>query len=70
MTVTAVLDIGKTNVKLYAVGPDGVPLETLSTPNASLDGPPWRHHDLAGIEAWLLAALTDLASRHDIDAIE
>ena len=69
MTVTAVLDVGKTNVKLYAVGPDGAPLETLSTPNAILDGPPWRHHDLAGIEAWLLAALTDLASRHDIDAI-
>ena len=46
----AVVDFGKTNVKLYAVAPDGAPLETLSTPNAVLDGPPWRHHDLAGID--------------------
>lgn len=68
MTV-AVLDLGKTNAKLSAVSPEGAVLEQVSTPNRVLDGPPYRHHDFAGLEAWLLAALADLARRHPIEAI-
>ncbi len=68
MTV-AVLDIGKSNVKLNAATEAGAILETLSTPNPSRPGPPYRHHDLAALEAWLLEALAALARRHDIAAI-
>ncbi len=65
----AVLDIGKSNIKLNAATEPGAILETLTTPNHSLPGPPWRHHDLAGLEDWLLDALATLAHRHDITAI-
>lgn len=69
MTATAVLDIGKTNVKLYVVGADGAVLETYSTPNRTLEGPPYRHHDLARIEAWLIETLRGLADRREVEAI-
>lgn len=68
MTV-AVLDIGKTNVKLSAASDGGAILESLSTPNAVLPGPPYRHHDLAALEAWAIEALADLGRRHPITAI-
>ncbi len=69
MTAIAVLDIGKTNVKLSATDADGTVLETLSTPNAVRPGPPYRHHDVTALEHWTIAALADLARRHDIGAI-
>ncbi|KQT52659.1 carbohydrate kinase [Aureimonas sp. Leaf454] len=65
----AVLDIGKTNVKLFAASPDGLALEHVSAPNRTIAGPPYRHHDLAGLEDWLLEGLRDLGRRHDIAAI-
>ena len=68
MTV-AVLDVGKSNIKLNAVTEAGAILETLSTPNLSLPGPPYRHHDLAAQEAWLMNALAALARRYDISTI-
>ncbi len=71
MTAPAVvvLDIGKTNIKLSATTPDGAVVETLSTPNVELDGPPYRHHDIVGLEAWLLDGLSNLAARHAVSAI-
>ncbi|MGY5774670.1 FGGY-family carbohydrate kinase [Rhizobium sp. LEGMi135b] len=69
MSIVAVFDIGKTNVKLSAASDDGHVLETLSTPNIVKDGPPYRHHDLAELEAWLIDSLTALGKRHDIGAI-
>lgn len=69
MNAVAVLDIGKSNVKLSAFGADGLALETLSTPNVVHDGPPYRHHDLAGLENWLLDGLRALGERHAIDAV-
>ncbi|MCV3736117.1 FGGY family carbohydrate kinase [Rhizobium sp. TRM96647] len=63
----AVLDIGKTNIKLSAVTRDGVVAETLSVTNAVLSGPPWRHHDLAGTGDWVLDGLAALSRRHPID---
>lgn len=69
MSIVAVFDIGKTNVKLSAATDDGRVLETLSTPNIVKDGPPYRHHDLDGLEGWLIDSLTELGRRHDIGAI-
>jgi sugar (pentulose or hexulose) kinase len=62
----AVLDVGKSNVKLSACTADGDVVETLSTPNPVLPGPPWRHHDLQALNAWVLAGLADLARRHPL----
>lgn len=65
----AVLDIGKTNVKLSAVSPDGDIVETVSAPNTVLPGPPWRHHDLDGLSQWAFSTLADLCGRHPIAQI-
>jgi sugar (pentulose or hexulose) kinase len=69
MSAVAVLDIGKTNVKLSAADAAGNILETLSTPNPVLPGPPYRHHDVLGLEGWLTEALATLGRRHAIEAI-
>ncbi|GGD95463.1 carbohydrate kinase [Aureimonas endophytica] len=69
MGAIAVFDIGKTNVKLFAASPDGVLLEHGSAPNQVREGPPYRHHDLAGLEDWLLDGLADLGTRHEIEAV-
>jgi sugar (pentulose or hexulose) kinase len=60
----AVLDIGKSNVKLSACTADGKVAETLSTENPVLPGPPWRHHDLTALNLWVLEALSALSKRH------
>ncbi|MGF6159810.1 sugar (pentulose or hexulose) kinase [Ensifer sp. KUDG1] len=62
----AVLDVGKTNVKLNAVTSDGFVLETLSVANPVLPGPPWRHHDLESLGEWIFASLADLGRRHPL----
>ncbi len=62
----AVLDIGKTNVKLSVATSDGKILETLSHPNEVRPGPPWRHHELAGLGAWVMEGIATLARRHPI----
>ncbi len=69
MSAIAVLDIGKTNVKLSIADAAGKVRETLSTPNAALEPPPYRHHDLAALEAWLLDGLSALSRRHAVAAI-
>nr|MBA3516309.1 carbohydrate kinase [Hyphomicrobiales bacterium] len=68
MSGVAVLDVGKTNVKLSAASRDGAILETVSTANDTRPGPPYRHPDLAGLEEWLFGALAALARRHAIGA--
>ncbi|OJG00142.1 carbohydrate kinase [Pararhizobium antarcticum] len=65
----AVLDVGKTNVKLSAVCQDGTILETVSVANRVVDGPFWREHDLVGIGDWVMSSLTELCLRHDITAV-
>ncbi len=65
----AVLDIGKTNVKLSITDADGTVLDSLATPNTPRPAPPYAHHDLAALEHWTLAALTTLGRRHPITAI-
>ena len=65
--VTAVLDLGKTNLKLLAIA-EGRILDQRSTPNRSLPGPPYPHHDLAAAAAWHLASLREHCAAHRIGA--
>ena len=69
MTVVAVLDVGKTNVKLTAASRDGELLETVSLANGPVPGPPYLHADLERIEAWFLSELGAIARRRPIGAI-
>lgn len=69
MSTVAVLDVGKTNVKLTAASREGDLLETVTLANAPAAGPPYLHIDAARIEAWLFAELPGLARRHDVAAI-
>jgi L-fuculokinase len=68
MTV-AVLDIGKSNVKLVLLDESGGTIAVRSRPNVVRPGPPYPHFDTDGIEAWLIAALASLPRRDDIAAI-
>jgi sugar (pentulose or hexulose) kinase len=65
----AVLDVGKTNVKLALVDAGGHVTAALAHPNAVRPGPPWRHHDLAGTARWLVGALRELGRDHPIGAL-
>ena len=65
----AVLDIGKTNVKLSTVTATGNIIETLSVANPVLPGPPWRHHDLNALSEWVFSSLSALSKRHLLSTI-
>jgi sugar (pentulose or hexulose) kinase len=69
MGCVIVFDIGKTNVKLSAAAADGTVLEFLSAPNVVRQGPPYAHHDLEGMEWWMVDGLAELGRRHVVDAI-
>lgn len=62
----AVLDVGKSNVKLSAVTAAGHVVETLSTPNPVCPGPPWAHHDIAALNPWVMQGLAALSRRHPL----
>lgn len=64
----AVLDVGKTNVKL-ALFDQGRLLWEKSTPNRILPGPPYPHEDVDSAWAFLLAALSEAARAHKIGAL-
>ncbi len=68
MTI-AVLDIGKTNVKVVLLDEAGHTLAMRSRANVSLPGPPYPHFDAAGIEQWAIEALASLPDRVQIEAI-
>jgi sugar (pentulose or hexulose) kinase len=65
----AVLDIGKTNLKLLVASDDGWPLETHSIANAANTSGPYLACDLAGLEEWFLDALAEVSQRHAIGAV-
>jgi sugar (pentulose or hexulose) kinase len=65
----AVLDIGKTNVKLVVLDDAGRILAARSRPNETRAGPPYPHVDTEGIERWVLTALATLPGREAIGAI-
>jgi sugar (pentulose or hexulose) kinase len=66
LATIAVLDMGKSNIKLSAVTGAGAVVETISIPNPVLPGPPWRHHDLETIAEWVMASLAILCRGHPI----
>src|SRR6266567_2780493 len=65
----AVLDIGKTNLKLLVASDDGWPLEAHSTPNAANTSGLYPAYDLARLEEWFLDALAKVSQRHAIGAV-
>ncbi|MFM7445471.1 MAG: hypothetical protein ACKO2N_16445, partial [Tabrizicola sp.] len=62
----AVLDVGKSNVKLSACTAAGHVVETLSTPNPVRLGPPWAYHALDALNPWVLQGLAALCRRHPL----
>lgn len=67
--VTAVLDIGKTNVKVATFSSDGALLWERVTPNRVVPGPPYPHADVENIWDFLLKALADANKADEIGAI-
>jgi sugar (pentulose or hexulose) kinase len=65
----AVLDIGKTNLKLLVASEDGWPIETLTVPNAANTASPYLAYDHAVLEGWFLDALAEVTKRHAIGAL-
>ncbi len=65
----AVLDVGKTNVKLLAIAADGRISSSRVAPNAVKRGKPYPHCDSDHIWRWLLAALSDIADNFALQAI-
>ncbi|RFB79300.1 FGGY-family carbohydrate kinase [Methylovirgula sp. 4M-Z18] len=66
---TAVLDIGKTNVKLVVLDAAGATLFERRRPNSVLPGPPYPHFDIEAIWSFVVAALRDAARTAPIDTI-
>lgn len=69
MSATAVLDIGKTNVKVVVLDVAGTVLWESSQPNTPLPGPPYQHTDVDAIWRFVLAALRQANRAHKIDSI-
>ena len=66
----AVIDIGKTNVKLALVDRAAmVELVVLTRPNKVLPGPPYPHFDTEGHWQFLLAGLAQFQATHRVDGI-
>src|ERR1700748_670070 len=64
----AVLDVGKTNVKV-ALFEEGKLLWERSSPSKVLPGPPYPHEDVETAWSFALSALREAAAAHKIDAI-
>lgn len=64
----AVLDIGKTSLKLLVASDDGWPLETHAIPNVAMPQGLYLAYDLAGLEEWFLDTLAVVSQRHAIGA--
>lgn len=67
--VIGVLDVGKTNIKLFVFDRQCQILDRVTKPNASLPGPPYLHLDTEGVWQWLLQQLGILSKRWPIDSL-
>ncbi len=66
----AVIDIGKTNVKLALVDLATLSeLDVITKPNTVVDAEPWPHFDTEGIWTFLLKGLQDFHAQHGISDI-
>src|ERR1700729_4373516 len=68
MSVTAVLDVGKTNVKLVLFEGAEI-LWQASTPNRPLPGPAYPHADVEAIWRFLMKGLREAGVNHAIEDI-
>ena len=68
-SATAVLDVGKTNVKLLVFNKRFQVLGRQSMANQSLPGPPYPHLDVERVWRWWLDRLRDATARYAIEAI-
>lgn len=64
-----VLDVGKTNSKLFVFDRRGRILDQVARPSASLPGPPYLHLDSEGVWRWLIEQLGTMAARWPIDTL-
>lgn len=70
MQTVAIIDIGKTNVKVALVDPArAVELAVETTPNTVIPGPPWPHFDTAAQWDFIREALRRLARQAQVDGI-
>ena len=67
--VVAVLEVGRIDVKLLAITPDGRLLSLRSAPNEVRTGDPYPSCNTEHIWRWMMAALADLGERFAIQAI-
>ena len=67
--LVAVLDIGKTNMKLMVATADGVPVDQISRVNDCRLAKPYAAIDVARILGWFLDELPAMAKKHRIGAI-
>ena len=65
----AVLDHGKSNVKLFVCSKFGNVLDSRSIPNVSLDGANCRFTYLEGLNEWVFSTLAELSQTHSIGNI-
>lgn len=65
----AVLDVGKTNVRLAAVDARGHAIEARTRANAVLPAPPYPHFDSNALFEWILDGLANFATKHPIKTI-
>ncbi|SFP41894.1 FGGY-family carbohydrate kinase [Tranquillimonas alkanivorans] len=70
MSRVAVLDIGKTNVKVAVVDTaSGAEVAVRKMPNRVRPGPPYPHYDTEAHWAFLLRSLQELGAEHELGAI-
>jgi sugar (pentulose or hexulose) kinase len=69
MAAIAVVDIGKTNIKVVLFEPDGRMLWEKSAPNKPVPAPPYVHFDIEAIWSFLLSALAEGNRTHPVDCI-
>ncbi len=65
----AVLDHGKSNVKLFICSKSGDVIDSRSTRNVSIESKNWRHTDLIGLNEWVFSTLAELNQNHSIGDI-
>ena len=66
----AVIDIGKTNVKLAVVDADlREEIDILTTPNNTIQNSPYPHFDIPAVWKFVLDGLTQFAKTYDLKAI-
>jgi len=67
--VTAVFDVGKTNVRLSAVDDSGAALAALERENIVHNSPPYPHFDADDLFAWLVDGLRTLTRDFHVQAV-